>query len=139
MKAYIDTSILTGVYCGEPASNRAQKVLRDYEPVVSSLTRLEFSSSVSKKLRVGDLAQVEATRIISFFHEHLRERMFALVAIRESHYALANEWLDSLSTPLRTMDALHLAVAAANDLPVVTADSTMAKAGRALGLEVLRS
>ncbi len=39
-------------------------------------------------------------------------------------------------TPLRTLDALHLAVAHCHDLQVLTADQGMAEAGGELGVEV---
>lgn len=38
---------------------------------------------------------------------------------------------------MRTFDALHLAVAAGAELPLVTADRQQAAAGRAAGVEVL--
>ena len=39
------------------------------------------------------------------------------------HYHLAREWISRFTTPLRTLDALHLAVASQNNIRLVTADT----------------
>lgn len=137
MRRYIDTSVLTTVYCDEPQALQAQKILQSGEPAISSLTKLEFSSSVAKKLRMKTFTRTEAARVISQFHEHIRAGVFAMQSVHESHYALANEWVDTFSTGLRTVDALHLAIAASEGLPLATADTVMAKSARSLGLKVI--
>ncbi len=136
MKAYIDTSVLTGVYCQEPGSKRAQRTLQECEPSISGLVRLEFSSAVAKKVRAGTLTRIEATRIIAQFQTHIRDGVFELLPTHESHYALANGWMDSCVTALRTLDALHLALAHTNGLPLITADKALAKAGKQLGAKI---
>lgn len=130
-------SILTSVYCDEPAAARAQRLLQACEPVISSLTRLEFSSDVAKKLRMKTFTHTEAVRLISRFHEHIRSGIFVMTVIGEPHYAMANDWVDSFATGLRTMDALHLAVAASEDLLLATADAVLARSARSLGLKVV--
>lgn len=45
-------------------------------------------------------------------------------------YHLAQNWLGTFDIPLRTLDALHLAVAATNAIAVATADASLARAGR---------
>lgn len=138
MKAYIDTSVLTGAYCEESGSDGAQRALQNCEPMISSLTRLEFSSAVAKKVRTGTLTKAEATDIVSQFHSHIRDGVFELVAVRETHYALANEWIDSFTTGLRALDALHLALAHSSQAKLLTSDSDLAKAARTLRVSVKR-
>ena len=136
MRAYIDTSVLTAAYCAEPGSRRAQRALQNCEPAISALVRLEFSSAVARKVRENTLTRTDAARLIAEFQTHLRDGVFELLPIRESHYALANDWMDACVTPLRTLDALHLAVAHANALPLITSDRLLAKSARQLGAEV---
>ena len=138
MKAYIDTSILAGAYCKEPDSERAQHILQNCEPAISSLTRLEFSSSIAKKLRTKNLTKSEAALVVSQFHAHIREGVFEILPIRESHYALANDWVDSFATSLRTLDALHLALAHANDAILITSDKVLARSAKTLGIAAKR-
>ena len=52
-----------------------------------------------------------------------------------AHYQLAREWISRFQTPLRTLDALHLACASSNELCLVTADDGLAESAEALGLE----
>ncbi|MCK4627270.1 MAG: type II toxin-antitoxin system VapC family toxin, partial [Phycisphaerae bacterium] len=85
MKAYIDTSVLTGVYCAEPGSARSQKALQRYTPVISRLTCLEFSSSVARKFRMKTFSKTEAVRVIHQFHSHLQQNIFELKAVRDMH------------------------------------------------------
>lgn len=67
MRRYIDTSVLTAVYTSEQASLKAQKALQQCEPVISSLTRLEFASAVSKKHRMGSFSKEEAQGVLQLF------------------------------------------------------------------------
>lgn len=136
MRAYVDTSVLTAAYCPEPTSKRAQNALQGCEPCISSLTRLEFSSAVAKKLRARTITRPEAVRIIAEFQAHIRHGVFELLPLREAHYALASDWMDSFVTALRTLDVLHLSLAHAGDLLLITADRTLAKAGKQLGAKV---
>jgi predicted nucleic acid-binding protein len=46
------------------------------------------------------------------------------------HYEVARDWVGRCVTPLRTLDALHLAVCFASDAVLLTADVNLAKAGR---------
>ena len=138
MNAYFDTSVLTGVYCAEPASERWQERLQQCEPVISRLTCLEFSSAVAKKLRMKTFTKTEATKVIAQFHSHLKQNLFEIMPVQDVHFALANDWIGSFITGLRTLDALHLAMAHANQLLLVTADGMLAKAAKKLGLAVER-
>lgn len=138
MRAYIDTSVLTGAYCAEPGSDRSQKALQRYTPVISRLTCLEFSSSVARKLRTKAFSKTEAVRVIHQFHSHLQQDIFELMPIRDMHLVLADEWIDSFATSLRPLDAMHLAIAHSNQLLLVTADVAFARSARQLGAAVER-
>lgn len=136
MRAYIDTSVLTSAYCDEPNSRKAERLLQKYTPVISGLTRLELSSSVAKKLRAKTLAKRQATAIISMFHEHIRSGIFEVQRIGDDLYDLACEWLDLLTTSMRSLDSLHLAVAHSLQLPLITADVALARSARKLNIPV---
>jgi len=136
LRAYIDTSVLTSAYCDEPNSRKAERLLQKYTPVISGLTRLELSSSVAKKLRAKTLAKRQATAIISMFHEHIRSGIFEVQRIGDDLYDLACEWLDLLTTSMRSLDSLHLAVAHSLQLPLITADVALARSARKLNIPV---
>ncbi len=136
-ECYIDTSVLGAYYTPEPLSEKAQAFLRRTElPVISMLTEVELCSLVAKKIRVGDFGTIQGRRIINEFRRHLGEGYFRIIEPEQKHYARAVEMLAAFKTPLRSLDALHLAIVMAENLPVVTADATFARAARYFGATV---
>lgn len=136
MKLYVDTSVLVRAYYREKGSELAQRALEGSTPALSSLTRVEFASAVSKKLRMREFERHTAIRIFSKFRDHIRQGVFEWISTSEACYELASEWIESLATNLRAVDALHLALAYRNRLEIVTADQAMAASGEVLGVDV---
>jgi predicted nucleic acid-binding protein len=133
---YLDTSVLTAYYCREARSQRVQRVLSDIEePAISPLVEVEFHCAVARKVRAGTMDRTTAIRIFAEFKLHLGEPRYETVAIQAADYGLAGEWIARLDTPLRVLDALHLAVAFSNGLPLLTADRELARASQHFGVE----
>jgi len=132
---YIDTSVLVSYYCPEPLSEAAERIiLRSDKPSLSALTEVELASALSRKMREKEISQVDANRVITKFQSHLDQFLFKRIPLEREHYSLAFNWLIQLSIPLKTLDALHLAVAAGNNLQVITADRQLARSAQKLGL-----
>ncbi len=55
----------------------------------------------------------------------------------QKEYDIARNWIGNFETPLRTLDALHLAVAFTNKLDIVTADIALAKSAEILGIKAI--
>ena len=134
---YIDTSVLVAYYCPEPLSEKAEEIITaSGKPAISSLTHLELFSAISRKVREG-LNPEDGNRIIRQFENHLKEqKLYRLLDIDEHHYTMAANWIAQFNTPLRSLDGLHLAVSAAAQLNLLTADGKLAEAARFFGLEV---
>jgi hypothetical protein len=131
LSAYIDTSIVAAYYCPEALSHAAERVLRrTADPVVSPLVEVELCSAIARKVRARELEAVAGNRILSLFRQHLEEGRFRTVELEVSHYRIAGDWLGRFATGLRTLDALHLAIAFARQLPIVSADKTLIEAAR---------
>ena len=132
--AYIDTSVLVANYCPEPLSDAAQRAIRSARPpAISMLTEVEFCSAVSLKTRTGAMDADTAARIHSLFHSHVEGGHYRMVPIQAAEYTLAADWIASFATPLRTVDALHLATAYSHGLTLVTADKSLAQAAGHFG------
>ncbi len=132
---YIDTSVLVSYYCPEPLSEAAEKIiLRSDQPSLSALTEVELASALARKMREKEISRPDANRVITEFQSHLNQFLFKRIPVEREHYSLAFSWLIQLSIPLKTLDALHLAVAAVNNLQVITADRQLASSARKLGL-----
>ena len=136
---YIDTSVLAAYYCPEPLSDAAEEIILSVErPAVSLLTRLELISAVSRKIREG-MAREEGQKIIRQFEQHLfKERLYQILEIEKHHYTMAAGWIAQFSTPLRTLDGLHLAASCTAHLTLLTADIQLAQAAQFFGVDVMR-
>ena len=133
---YVDTSVLTAYYCPEPMSPQAQAILRNQTPTLSFLTEVEFFSAISRKVRTAELAKTDAHRIMAKFSAHVDSGLFVLVAVDNHHWRLARGWLGLFSPALRTLDALHLAIASCEELEFITSDKVLYRAGTDLGVKV---
>lgn len=132
---YIDTSVLAAYYCPESLSRKVESRLSRIDaPVISPLVELELHSAVAFKVRRRELAEADGRRILSQFQLHLTDGYYRLVAIDSREYDLARNWIGSFQTSLRTLDALHLAAAFANDLSLLTTDRALALAAGQMGM-----
>lgn len=136
MKVFLDTSVLTAYYCPEPRSKRVQRELsRAVLPSLSPLVEIEFYCVVARKVRSGGMDASAARRVFAEFRRHLAESRFHVVPVQAGEYALARQWLEELDSPLRSVDALHLASALNNGLALLTADKTLAEAAARFGVK----
>jgi len=132
---YLDTSILAAYYYPEARSARVQHLLSRLDgPTVSPLVEVELYCAVARKVRAGQIGSSVALRIFSEYQLHLAEPRFRMVPVGAAEYTLAREWLAQLASPLRVLDALHLAAAFANGLVLVTADRGLAESARRFGV-----
>ena len=134
---YVDTSVLAAYYCPEPLSKKAEETLiTSGRPAISVLTKLELFSAVSRKVRKGMPPEL-GNKIIRQFEYHLTEqKLYRQVHIDGHHYIMAANWVAQFNTSLRSLDGLHMAVSAAEQLNLLTADIKLAEAARFFGLQV---
>ena len=134
---YVDTSALVPYYCPDPLSAAAESLLRaEDRPGVSDLVAVEFTSAVARKLREGDLRRDEAERIAARFRAHVAAGAYTLLPVEHHHYAVAQDWIGRFVSPLRTLDALHLALASDAGRALVTADRELARSAEVFGVAV---
>lgn len=132
---YVDTSVLAAYYCPEPLSDRAQQALREGgEPAISWLVEVELVSALARKVRVREMRAADSRRIQGLFQSHLEQGIYTRLALDGAHFAKARELLATFTVTLQTLDALHVAVAAIQDCPFLTADARLAKACEKAGV-----
>ena len=133
---YIDTSVLAAYYCPEPLSDQSQRVLaEESERAISSLVELELVSALARKVRSREMRRADAHSILAVFQSHLDQGIYTRLAVGSAHFAKAREWLATFILPLRTLDALHLAVAVMHDCRLLTADVALVKACAKIGVK----
>jgi predicted nucleic acid-binding protein len=129
--AYVDTSVLGAYYCPEPLSAAAETALRGLAtPVISTLTEVEFASLIARKRRLRELTERQARSILELFAEHVAAGFYRRVSLGTEHFLRARELIATFSSALRTLDALHLAAALAENLPLLTADRDLGRAAK---------
>lgn len=133
---YLDTSALLPYYRQEPASDAVERVLRSLRPpvVISDLTRVEFSSAVARWVRMGELEERHAELLGNAFEKDIATGLFVVWEVKAGFFRQAERWLSRRTTPLRTLDALHLACCWGYDARLITCDGTMHRAAERLGL-----
>jgi len=107
-------------------------LMKSTQPAISALVGLEFASVLARKTRMGELLTAAARAAIRKFRDHEESGLFRVLPIDAVHYARARRWIEGLRMPLRTSDALHLAVAAHFGHVLCTADAQLARTARRL-------
>jgi uncharacterized protein len=136
--AYVDTSVLGAYYCPEVLSGAAERAIRKLaSPTISHLSEVEFCSLIAKKTRLKELKRNQARGIIDLFASHVADGFYRRIALTTEHFLNARTAIASMTTPLRTLDALHLAVAVSEQLAILTADLGFAQAAKTFKTKVL--
>jgi uncharacterized protein len=105
---------------------------------ISRLTIVEFRCLLARRRRSREIDASIERRAIDALDEDVAQGFLEVHPLEDRHAIGACELLARLSRiPLRTLDALHLAIAGAiGAVALATADSTFAAAGTELGLRV---
>ena len=135
MRVYIDTSVLVAYYCPEPLSEKAETfITAQRELTISALTEIEMFSALSRKVREKAMERHDAGRVAAKFISHLDGHYFTCLPVEAHYFRLARDWIGMFKLSLRTLDALHLAIASSEGLSIVTADKNLLKSAKRLGL-----
>lgn len=138
MSQYFDTSVLVAYYSPEALSVKAEQLLRKaLPPLISRLAEVEFASAVSRKIRDRELAEPAGHKILNLFQYHVTQGFYHVLTVEGHHFEQAREWISRFDTPLRTLDALHLALAALENAQLITADKQLHESAMLLGVESL--
>jgi hypothetical protein len=134
---YLDTSVVAPFYWQEQLSDTVQTLLgNESEVALSQLVEVELFSALSRRVRMGEISQDQAGAIAERFETHVDYGFYTRLPVEGLHYSLAKEWIRRFDTPLRTLDALHLAIASSQGICLITADRGLAGSAEAFGVEV---
>ena len=138
---YLDTSFIAPLVIAENSSEAVEAWVLKVNPgelATSLWTRVELSSLVSRKVRMGELTGAKAAEVRREFDRVLDES-FELLAPTAEDFATAAGYLEVPRTGLRAGDALHLAIAANHGATrILTLDAGFLGGGRLLKLPVIR-
>lgn len=138
--AYPDTSFLIPLFIQETGTAVSKRIVMEFTKggelplIISELTCVEFASTVSKYVRMGSLAKEIAKQVLTTFDRRCAKE-FIVIPMQSKMYSAAYGYLARMDTPLRALDALHLAVAHINKCTLITADKRFAIAAATLDIE----
>lgn len=135
---YCDTSVVVAYYVPEDQSDQAERALRTRsQRMVSSLVLTETSAALRRKVQDRELSRTDAQAALDAFRQDVLTGLFRVIDVERRHFDHAAAQVWSTRQRLRTLDAVHLAVAELDGLRVVTADAVMAKAAKELGIKTI--
>ena len=139
MNIYFDTSALAKWYLREKESDEVEAYMQAHGPVaISDLTVVEMRSLLARHRRQKSIDIGLEGQIFATFQEDIRQG-FLVCHPFPSGLASATVNLVVLlqDVPLRTLDALHLAIAGEMQADTIaTADRVMARGAEALRMKV---
>lgn len=138
---YADTSALLKRYLHEAFSEEFDDFFLSRGPIsISRLGLVEARCSLTRRRRNGLINPKVEQKVVKELHNDIRDGALKLNAVADDQVANAFHLIESLlAIPLRSLDAVHLAIA--RDLQAnafATADKTQAEAAAALGFTVHR-
>lgn len=139
---YVDSGVLLKLYVPEPESDAVQQSIANAVDVTcSELLLAEFKSALSRKRREGQIDAYAANQFIAALRRNIGEGSIGMVKLDSSTVEAAVKILAHMpdDIPLRTLDAIHLAVCLENKLfPLFTTDKVMLKAARHLKIPLFK-
>jgi predicted nucleic acid-binding protein len=113
MKLFLDTSSLFKLYYLEMDSSIIERVFTDYKVTdvfLSELTKIEFASTVWKKVRKQDITELQAKAVIEAFEEDYSKYIFVQIdnMLIEQAKSLVTKYGKQ---GLRALDSIQLSTA----------------------------
>lgn len=137
MTVYLDASVLVALLTNDPLTARADAFMRAERPVVavSDFAAAEFASAIARRVRTGESTADEARARFAALDAWLA-RATQRAETTAADVQAAAAYLRRLDVPLRTPDALNIAIALRVGAALATFDTRMASSARILGIDV---
>lgn len=139
LKVYLDTSALAKWYLAEANSDQVEAYIVTLDQaIISTLSKTEMRCLLARRKRSREISTELEVQIYATFLEDIAQGHLTLCPLEAKHLDSAVHLIDMLPNfNLRTLDALHLAIAQHEGLDrIATADEAFAKAAVALGFKV---
>lgn len=132
-----DTSAVVDLFVPSANSARIRSWIKARRPVlaVSDFAAGEFAAATSRKLRLAEITEDEARRILDVF-DAWRAGQTTAIATEAVDVRVATSFVRRFETKLALPDALHLAIASRLNCALVSFDQRQIEAAAILGLAV---
>jgi hypothetical protein len=134
---YLDASVIVALLTNDVFTPRADSYIRALTPllIVSDFAGAEFASVIARRVRTREVTEQSARVAFAAFDAWM-VRNTERVETTTADVVAATHALRRLDLPLRTADALNIAIAQRVDATLMTFDEKMAVAARVLGVRV---
>jgi predicted nucleic acid-binding protein len=137
LRLYLDASVVVALVTTDLFTQRAVAYLRAMSPVliVSDFAAVEFASVLARRVRTRETTPALAREAFAAL-DAWRLRTTERVETATADVIFAEVALRRLDTPLRTADAINIAIAHRVRSTLMTFDVKMAAAAQALRMDV---
>lgn len=139
---FVDTSALVKFYYPEADSDKIEALLLKSSRIyISQLHVVEMASALMKKVRDRDLQKLKAAILWNTFLDDLQSGQIETISIEERHYFKAADLVQVFGERygIKTLDALHLAVAhALVNVSFLCADKPLSRIARMMGIKLMQ-
>jgi predicted nucleic acid-binding protein len=134
---YLDASVVVALLTKDVFTSRAESYIRANAPllIVSDFTAAEFASVIARRLRVREITEPIA-RVVFVEFDAWVIRSAEHADTTTADVIAAAGALRRLDLPLRTADAVNIAIARRIGATLMTFDEKMAASAKALGVVV---
>ena len=135
IRLYLDAAALVSLYVPEDTTAAAESLVAgEMEVAVSSLTLLETQVALERKRKAGGMTAGAVTAVRVRIEADVSAQRLRRHAIEDGDYYGADVISQQVPGPIRSLDALHAAVAKRLGLELVTLDRRLHEAAHAAGI-----
>jgi predicted nucleic acid-binding protein len=135
VRLYLDAAVLVSLYVPERTTAAAESLVSgESEVAVSALTLLETRVALERKRKAGKLSSSAVAAVRARIEAEVSSRHLQLHAIEDADYHGADGISQRVQSPIRSLDAIHAAVAQRLGLELVTLDQRLHEAAQAAGI-----
>jgi predicted nucleic acid-binding protein len=137
LSLYLDASVLVALFLDDPFSSQAEALFRSrpLAPIVSDFAAAEFASAAARRVRTGELAADSAHEAFADLDRWLLGGVQRFETTTADIFT-AGGLVRRLAFPLRTPDAIHIALCQRSGADMATFDRRLGAAAVQLGLAV---
>lgn len=135
MKVYVDADILVSLFSPDANTQRAHAEISKRLPqlVVSNFGAAEFASAISRRVRMKEIGLREGRSILSDYDRWIGAAA-QVECVEPPDVALCDHYLRRMDLPLRTPDALHIALASRLGAAILSFDKRLLASAAKLGV-----
>ena len=135
VRLYLDAAVLVSLYVPENTTVAAESLVAGESDVaVSALTLLETLVALERKRKAGGMTASAVSAVRSRIEADVNSQRLGRHAVEDADYHGADALSRQVPGPLRSLDAIHAAVAQRLGMELVTLDRRLYEAARAAGI-----